>query len=209
MTSRNGKYDVILADPPWYFRNYSADDPHEVHKRARGQQRHYPCMTTEEICALPIQNLANENCILFLWTCWPLILSDAPRVIKAWGFEYATLGWEWMKLNTSGIGWHIGMGYYTRSNPEPCLLCVRGDMPVQVYDERNLLITYEDEMFGLPLVSKRREHSRKPNEQYGKIERLYPQRRYLELFARRQRAGWDVFGNEVQNSITLPVEVEL
>ena len=127
-------YDVILADPPWHFKNYSKDDPHAVIPTSRGQQRHYPTMTEQEICALKVP--AKKNAALFLWVSWT-ILPQALRVIAAWGFEYKTLGFEWIKLNTSGIGWHVGMGYYTRANPEPCLLAVRGDMPVAVHDERN------------------------------------------------------------------------
>lgn len=66
-------YDVILADPPWYFKNYSADDPHQIHTRSRGQQRHYPTMLEDEICALPIESMASDNAVLFLWTCWPIL----------------------------------------------------------------------------------------------------------------------------------------
>ena len=186
MNTLTRQYDVILADPPWTFSVWNADksDRHVSHK--------YPLMSVDDICTLPIGRLAADNCALFLWATWPNLL-DAIKVIGAWGFEYRTLGFEWVKLNSSGVGFHLGMGYYTRANSESCLLAVKGVMPVAVHSERNLLIT--------PV----REHSRKPDEQYGKIERLYPGRRYLELFARRKRAGWDSWGNEVKSDITLEI----
>ena len=193
-------YDVILADPPWAYEVWNKDTG-----SGRSAESHYPTMSLDDICALPIASLAADNCALFMWAVWPSIF-DAQKVIEAWGFKYKTLAFEWFKMNTSGKGWHVGMGYYTRANPEPCLLAVRGSMPVAVHDERNTLTTYTDQMFGLPMVEKVKEHSRKPEEQYRKIEALYPNMRYLELFARRQRPGWDVFGNQVKGSIRLPTK---
>jgi N6-adenosine-specific RNA methylase IME4 len=179
-------YDVILADPPWAFEVWNRDTGN-----GRSAESHYPTMSLDAICSLPVADLAADNCALFLWAVWPSIF-DAQKVIEAWGFAFKTLGFEWVKLTESGMGFHIGMGYYTRANPEPCLLAVRGSMPVAVHDERNLI------------VSPVRRHSQKPDEQYRKIERLYPGRRYLELFARRKRAGWDAWGNEVASDITMP-----
>lgn len=178
------KYDVILADPPWTFSVWNAEksDRHASHK--------YNLMSVEAICALPISNLTAENCALFIWATWPNI-KEVFQVIDAWGFTYRTLGWDWVKAKESGFGFHFGMGYYTRSNPEPCLLAVKGTMPVAVHDVTALI------------YSPVREHSRKPDEQYAKVEKLYPGMRYLELFARRRRPGWDVFGNQVKDSISL------
>ena len=180
------KYDVILADPPWTFSVWNAEksDRHISHK--------YNLMSIEEICALPVADLTEENCALFLWATWPNIL-DAFRVIESWGFSYRTLGWEWIKAKESGFGFHFGMGYYTRSNPEPCMLAVKGKMSVEAHDVSALIYT--------PV----REHSRKPDEQYNKIERLYPNKRYLELFARHKRDGWDAWGNEIKSDIRLGV----
>lgn len=155
--------------------------------------------------SLPIKQLAAKNCVLFMWAVYPSLF-DAEKVIKAWGFEYKTLGFEWWKLNKKWNNvktdfseykmleklFFFGMGYYTRTNPEPCLLSTRGSMPVAVRNERNFIIA--------PI----REHSQKPDEQYEKIERLYPNAKKLELFARRRREGWDVFGNQVEGSIRLP-----
>lgn len=193
------KYDVILADPPWNYEVYDKDTGN-----GRSPSAHYQTMTLEALCALPIRELAADNCALFLWSVWPSLLeryddkgklltpSFPSQVMKAWGFRYATLGFEWVKLNKSGMGFFMGMGFYTRCNSEPCILGVRGKMPVADKGERNLI------------VSPVREHSRKPDEQYAKIEKLYPNKRYVELFARKRRPGWDAFGNEVEGSIILP-----
>lgn len=197
------RYSVILADPPWDYRVWSRDTG-----AGRSAESHYPTMTTKQIMSLPVGDLAAKDSVLFLWGVWPSIFDKAPQVLDAWGFRYATLAWDWIKLNRSGVGWHVGMGYYTRANPEPCLLAVRGRMPVAVRDERNLLITYEDEIAGLPLVAPVGRHSQKPDAQYGKIERLYPAEKYpfrIELFARRRKDGWEAWGNEVTSDIEIGV----
>lgn len=185
--TRVNVYQVILADPPWPYETWSDKG------KGRSADRHYSTMTLDDICALPVGDFAAKDCALFLWAIWPRIF-DAERVIKAWGFRYATLAWEWAKLNPSGVGFFMGMGKYTRANCEPCLLAVRGDMPVATRSERGLLIT--------PV----QEHSRKPDEQYAKIERLYPAAKYparLELFARRPWPGWARWGNEVESTVEL------
>ncbi len=179
------KYDVILADPPWHFQNWSGK-PGEMRgeKKHGGAQSHYPTMDIDEICSMKIP--AQKNSVLFLWACWPL-LPEAMKTIDAWGFKYKTIAWVWVKAKKSGFGFHFGMGYYTRSNTEPCLLATRGKLPSPENRKIQALIYY-------PV----REHSRKPDDQYRKIESLYPDRKYLELFARRDRPGWDVWGNEVE-----------
>lgn len=172
------EFDVILADPPWTFSVYNAA------KSPKHASHHYDLMSTDDICKIAVP--AAENCALFLWATWPNIL-DAFRVIEAWGFTYRTLAWSWVKLNKSSMGFFTGMGYYTRANTEPCLLAVRGRMPVQAHDVQALIVT--------PV----RAHSRKPDEQYSKIERLYPNMRYLEMFARQKRPVWSSWGNEVNS----------
>lgn len=189
------KYDIILADPPWHFQNYSADEPGKIHNRQRGATRHYPTMALDDICNLPVGRLANDNAVLFLWACWPL-MPEAFQVINAWGFEYKTLGWIWVKSNPTGYGHFMGQGYYTRSNSEPCLLATRGKLPKPT-DRSVLSIIYS------PVL----EHSRKPDTQYAKIEALYPDMRYLELFARRKREGWASWGNQVDCDIEMPHDV--
>ena len=183
-----GKYNLILADPPWQYQNYAAK-PGETHDRARGAQKHYPTMMLEDIAELPIRQLASENCVLFMWAVWPL-LPDAFSLIESWGFTYKTLGFEWVKWNKGGIGVFVGMGNYSRSNSEPCLLAFNGD-PVPVSDHSVSAITF----------SPVEEHSKKPQVVYDKIERLYPHGKRIELFARGRRDRWDAWGNEVENDI--------
>lgn len=182
-------YDVILADPPWTFSVWNADksDRHVSHK--------YPLMTTEKICSMPVRELAAKNCALFLWATYPNLL-DAFKVIEAWGFTYRTKAWTWIKAKKDGTGFHFGMGYYTRANDEPCLLAVKGRMPVMQHNVHGLIYA--------PVMA----HSRKPDDQYRKIEALYPDRRYLELFARRKREGWDAWGNEVACDVLIENVVE-
>lgn len=182
------KYAVILADPPWRFKVWNKDTG-----QGRSAESHYPTMKTEKIGFLPIYPITADNSVLFLWSVWPL-LPDALEVIKAWGFEYKTIAWVWVKAKKSGFGFHFGMGYYTRANSEPCLLATKGNMPVAVHNIQALI------------YSPVREHSRKPDDQYRKIESLYPGRKYLELFARRERKGWksvgfDIDGKDIRESL--------
>ena len=181
------KYDVILADPPWHFKVWNKDksDRHISHK--------YDLMETDEICNLPVAEFAKENCALFIWATYPN-LKEAFDVIDAWGFEYRTQAWTWVKAKRSGFGFHFGMGYYTRANPEPCLLGIKGQMQVARHDITALI--YHPVM----------EHSRKPDDQYRKIEALYPNAAYLELFARRKYPGWDSWGNEIKSDIIMKGE---
>ena len=144
----------------------------------------------EDISQLPIKDLSKDNCVLFLWATWPN-LQHAFKVLESWGFTYRTIGWIWIKANRSGFGFFTGMGYYTRSNTEPCLLAVKGQMPVARHDIQALI------------YSPVREHSRKPIDQYRKIEALYPDMKYLELFARRKRDGWDSWGNEIISDVEI------
>ncbi len=180
------RYDVILCDPPWQYTGKSVSPNREV-------TNHYPTMPTSEICKLPINALSSDRCALFLWACWPL-LPDAMKVLDAWGFEYKTLAWVWVKAKENGMGFHWGMGGYTRSNSEPCFLAFKKNRELPVKDHGIQSVIY----------SPVQQHSRKPDDQYRKIETLYPNMQYLELFARRSRLGWDVFGNQVENSITFP-----
>jgi N6-adenosine-specific RNA methylase IME4 len=185
-------YSVILADPPWHFRNYSADAPGLMHKRSRGANRYYPTMTTDDICKMVIP--AADNAVLFMWACWPM-MPDALKVIEAWGFEYKTLAWIWIKSNPTGFGFNMGMGYYTRSNSEPCLLATRGKLPKPA-DRGILSLIYA------PIL----QHSRKPDDQYRKIESLYPGEHYLELFARRRWPNWDSWGNQAPQGSDIILE---
>lgn len=184
-TGGGKKYRVILADPPWAFETWS-------HRgQGRGASQHYPTMKTEEICAMPVADMAARDCVLFLWGTWPH-LPDALRVIEAWGFTYKTCGFVWVKQNMGRVTlWadfndlFLGLGYGTRGNTEFCLRAARGSPKVKEASRDVPQL----------IMSARRAHSRKPDEQYERIERLYAGP-YLELFARQQRQGWDAWGNE-------------
>lgn len=179
----NKKYAAILADPPWSFKSWSQKGA------SRGASRHYATMKTKDICKLPIADIATKDCVLLLWAVMPQ-LPEALRVIEAWGFKFKTVGFTWMKQNKNAPSLFYdandifaGMGYWTRSNCELCLIATRGkpkrinsDVPQAIFS---------------PL----REHSRKPTEIYERVERLVAGP-YLELFARNKRKGWDSHGTE-------------
>jgi N6-adenosine-specific RNA methylase IME4 len=113
-----GKYGAILADPPWRFRTWSETN------QGRAASNHYSLMHTADILALPVQKLADDNCVLFLWISWPM-LPQAMSLISAWEFEYKTCAFDWMKANTQQIDMFrddadpvMGLGYWTRANTE-------------------------------------------------------------------------------------------
>lgn len=172
-----GYYRVILADPPWSWRTYSDKG------RAKAPDRHYPLMSFKDIANLPVDSIANQNCCLFLWVTFPKLI-EGMDVLYAWGFEYKTVAFVWVKENKISPGLFMGMGYWTRTNAEICLLGTKG-APKRLSGGVRQVI-----------VSPRREHSRKPDEQYKRIEELVPGP-YIELFARRMVPGWDCWGNEV------------
>lgn len=177
-------YRVVLADPPWSFSAWNEKTAH------RHVSKQYDTLSLEAICTMSPPTL--EDAALFLWATWPNIQS-AFVVIEAWGFEYKTLAFDWIKLNTASPGFHMGMGYYTRANPEPCLLGIKGRMADKVKSRSVRALT----------LAPRGAHSEKPETVYRKIETLFDGP-YLEMFARSPRVGWDAFGNEVANSISLP-----
>lgn len=164
-----GTYGAILADPPWAFRIYSGNDttPH------RTEAEPYTVMSLNEIATLPVSSLSDRDCALFLWVVDPL-LDAGIEVGKAWGFTYKTRAFEWDKGR-------IGMGYWTRKEGESCLLFTRGKPRRMARDVRQFI------------RAPRREHSRKPDETYQRIERLVAGP-YVELFATQRWPGWDSWG---------------
>lgn len=172
----NKKYSVIYADPPWKYQD----------ERCEGTAAdHYPTMCIEDICNLPVQELAADNCVLFLWATYPK-LKEALQVIEAWGFKYRSIGFQWIKQNRSGNGYFFGLGRWTRGNTEPCLIATKGK-PHRTSNSVSQLIF-------APL----RAHSQKPDITRDKIRELMGgEHSYIELFARNTTPGWDVWGNEV------------
>ena len=179
------KYSIILADCPWRYANWSMSElAQRGEKWARRNGRSpYDVMMTSDICALPVADLAAKDCILFCWATYPK-LPDALEVIKAWGFTYKTVAFTWVKNNPSGVGFHFGLGFWTRQNPEICLLATRGK-PKRIDNRVPNLIIYP-----------RGEHSRKPDEIRERIVRLVGDVRRIELFARQRTPGWDIWGDQ-------------
>jgi N6-adenosine-specific RNA methylase IME4 len=182
LTTSGFRAGAMLIDPPWQFEGWSE-------RSNRRATDHYETMTLDEIKALPVKALAANDCALFCWVIWPL-MPIWNEVIQAWGFEFSGLAFDWIKLTPSGEGLHVGTGFGTRANPEPCLLAKRGS-PLRLDKSVHSVIT-EPELIVVPV----REHSEKPEEVARRIERLYPGP-YLELFARSERPGWMTWGNEV------------
>lgn len=180
-------YGVIYADPPWKFKVYDA-----ATGLGRSAEAWYDCLDLAAIKALPVADLALPDCVLLMWVTDPF-LRHGFDVLDAWGFEYKTVGFVWAKCGFEyhtiihdPRNWPIGTGYWTRANPEYCLLATRGHPHRLNADVRELI------------VAPRREHSRKPDETYDRIERLCSGP-YVELFARQAHPGWDVMhSNEAQ-----------
>lgn len=201
MKDSSNLFDVILTDPAWDFATWSRKGA------GRSPSAHYDTMTLAEMQALPVADFAADNCALFMWTVDWLPPSIPERLAEAWGFRYATRAWCWIKMNPTGWGFFIGKGFYTRSNPEDCLLFVRGKMPVSE-SLRPSSVMREPVTEELPFIyTPVREHSRKPDEQYRRIEQMYPNRRYLELFARRRYAPhWAIWGNQAPGGSDVVLE---
>jgi N6-adenosine-specific RNA methylase IME4 len=186
-------FGAILADPPWRYVTWDKREAIPTSSRKYGDASvslHYRTMPTDELMALPVDELAAADCSLFLWVIWPNLL-DALKVIEAWGFEFKTCAFCWTKAHAGQLEMFeesimglLGMGYWTRANTEPCLLATRGRPKRLNADVRQAII------------EPRREHSRKPDCVHERIERLIAGP-YLELFARQRRPGWTVWGNEV------------
>lgn len=177
-----GKYQVIYADTPWAYRVWSKKG------NGRSAESHYPTMSIEEIADLPVNELADENCALFLWVTFPL-LKEIWKVIDAWGFTYKSVAFVWIKQNKKADSLFWGMGYWTRANAEICILATKGSP--KRYSKRVHQV----------IVSHIEEHSKKPEEARRRIEQLMGDVPRIELFARRETPGWDVWGNEVACSL--------
>lgn len=176
------KYGIIYADPPWRY---------ERRNIRGGAENHYPTMTLEDICALPVAELADKDCALFLWTTFPK-LKESFQVMEAWGFTYRTLAFLWLKQNRKAGTWVYGMGFWTRSNAEVCLLALKGRPKRQNAGVHQFVI------------SRIEQHSKKPDEVRDKIVTLMGDLPRVELFARQKTPGWDVWGNEVDCDLVMP-----
>lgn len=189
------KYGAVLADPPWSFQVWGEDTGH-----GRSAASHYPTMTLADLMALPVGDLLADDAALFMWAVWPQ-LPDAIKLGEAWGLKYKTLAFDWLKRSAGGRSWHMGLGYWTRANSEPCLLFTKGSPKRQNKSIRQLIVDVGQLALFPPIVAPVSVHSAKPNEQYERIMALVDGP-YLELFARMAYPGWDAWGNEAPNSIS-------
>lgn len=193
-------YQLIMADPAWRFLHYS-DEGLE-----RSPEAHYDCMNLDEIKALPVDQLASENCLLIMWTTGPM-LRHSLEVLDAWRFEYVTLG-AWAKT-TKHLKIAFGLGYVLRGAAEFFILGKIGTPRLGSKSERNLILDDEfmeklrngAELEGNLIVSQRREHSRKPDDIFDLAEAISPDSFKCELFARERRPGFDAWGNEVDADV--------
>ena len=165
-----GPFGVVYADPPWRY-DFVKDNADAI-------ENHYPTMTLEDICSLPVESITADDCVLFLWATSPK-LAESIQVMKAWGFEYRTcMVWDKEK---------IGPGYYARQQHEILLIGTKGTPGTPLPEDRP----------GSVVRIPRTEHSKKPERFYEIIEAMYPQLPKVELFCRSPRVGWAVWGNEV------------
>ncbi|MCI9640294.1 MT-A70 family methyltransferase [Anaerovoracaceae bacterium 41-7] len=175
------KYQVIYADPPWQYQRNTASGAAE---------KHYPTMKTCDLCRLPVNELADKNCTLFMWTTFPMI-PDALELVNAWGFLYKTVAFVWVKRNRKSEGWFWGLGGWTRSNAEICLLATKGK-PKRISASVHQIIDSPVEA-----------HSKKPELAREKIIELLGEVPRVELFARQRPKGWDAWGNEITSDFIL------
>lgn len=176
------KYNIIYADPPWHY-----NDKRNKHPRlCGGAAAHYQTIKTKDLCRIPVQYICEDNCILFMWTTFPC-LKDALEVMKAWGFKYKTLGFSWIKTNRKNGKPFFGIGYYSKSNCEVCLIGIKGRLkPVS-------------NKVSSVVISPRQEHSKKPDCVRERIVELMGDLPRVELFARQTTEGWDCIGDGIDN----------
>ena len=180
MFPTENKFKIIYADPPWSFKNYNNKTSNS------NADHHYPCMNMEDIKKLPVKDLADKDCVLFMWCTDPL-LNKQLEVIDAWGFNFKTVGFYWIKENknqTKTRFWK-GTGYWTRANPEICILATIGKPKRINFNVDKLVFATRDI------------HSRKPQIFRDLIVKLCGDIPRIELFARSTDKGWKAWGNQI------------
>jgi len=174
------RYKIIYADPPWSYRDKALAGN-------RGAACKYPTQDADWLNKLPVNSMADKDCLLFLWVTMPK-LNECFDLIRAWGFEYKTCAFTWVKKNKKADSWFWGMGRWTRANAELCLLATKGH-PKRINAGVHSII---DSPIG--------RHSEKPHETRERIISLVGDLPRIELFARQKTPGWDAWGNEVSSS---------
>jgi N6-adenosine-specific RNA methylase IME4 len=171
------KYQIIYADPPWSYKG-------STKKTRGGALSHYSTQSKEWIDSLPVKEIADKDCVLFLWVTMPK-LNECWELIKNWGFEYKTVAFTWVKKNKISPSWFWGMGMWTRANAELCLIATKGK-PKRISAGVHSVIDTPIER-----------HSKKPGIVRDKIIELLGDLPRIELFNREKISGWDSWGNEV------------
>lgn len=179
------KYKIIYADPPWRY-----DDPS---KNRGGAERHYRTSNNAELGLIDVSSISDDDCVLFMWATFPKI-REALELINLWGFEYKTNAFTWVKKNKISDSWFWGMGRWTRSNAEVCLLATKGK-PKRVGKGVHSVVDS-------PVMR----HSQKPDIVRDRIIELMGDLPRIELFARSKAVGWDVFGDQVERSVEIKIK---
>lgn len=181
----SGQYKLIYADPPWQYRDKANDG-------SRGAEHKYPVMNLRDLCRLPVDQLADDSCLLAMW--WvPPMPEEALAVVKAWGFRLMTMkGFTWHKTNKKQGGSAMGMGHMTRGNTEDMLFAVKGKLPARM-----------DASIIQHVTSPRLAHSEKPDVFRQKLVQLLGDVPRIELFARQSKEGWHTWGNECPCDVQL------
>jgi N6-adenosine-specific RNA methylase IME4 len=187
------KFKIIYADPPWKFNNKNTGG-----NMKSGSAAHYNIMNLDNICKLPINELADDDCILFMW--WVASQPrEALKVVESWGFTLKTMsGFNWIKT-TKNNKLHFGMGFHTRQGSEFCLIATKGKPKRINAGIRSVeLVDTEETIF-----AEAKKHSEKPDIFRTRIVELMGDIPRIELFARKKSDGWSVFGNEVEDSLNI------
>jgi N6-adenosine-specific RNA methylase IME4 len=192
-------FDIILADPPWTYNDQKSNDP-----KLGGIT--YNVMGLEDICKLPVGELANKDSLLFLWATMPKLL-EALQVMESWGFHYTTTTFVWVKLNPTGVvevqekdivlrgGVYSGLGHWANGNVEIALMGKRGKPKRKNKNVKQIVF------------APRSGHSAKPSEVHSRIEQMVEGENRLELFARQRQPAWICIGNEITgNDITVDID---
>lgn len=180
----NKKYKIIYADVPWTYDKYrNTDERKSTHKH---KITPYSALSVEELKQITVSKISEKDSVLLFWVTYPN-LPDGLDIIKAWGFEFKTVAFTWVKKNKNGTGFHFGLGHYTRANAEICLLATRG---------KGLKVLRKDipQICDLPIKS----HSEKPDEIRKRIVQLFGDLPRIELFGRIKPHGWDVLGDDAK-----------
>ena len=184
MNLPNNKYNIIYADPAWSYNDKRSGSGYKNPNGAGGANKHYKTMSLAEICSLSVKDIADDNCMLFLW-CTSSLLDCGFEVMKHWNFQFKTMAFVWVKMTKDFSKPYSGMGHYTNQNAEFCLLGLKGKYWREAKNVKQII------------QQPRSIHSKKPDCIRDRIVNLCGDLPRIELFARDTTPGWDVWGDQV------------